>query len=269
MGRDLENLREWARVNRLKNIDKIRNRKKISYEKNKEKILAQQKAYYQANRAEILARECTKQKLQRASNSTDPTVLAARQSRKEELSVIRREQQKARMAEKYKDHISVVTKERVAEWNRRYYSKSGKKEAQRAYAKAYRQRPEVRERLRQQEKERRKTDPQFALRQGLRCRIRSALSDQGTYKKETTEELLGCSIQEFHQHLESQFLPGMTWGNRSEWHIDHIKPCAAFDLTNEEERKACFHYTNLRPLWKKDNLRKGAKWYATAPSAVL
>lgn len=45
-----------------------------------------------------------------------------------------------------------------------------------------------------------------------------------------------------------------------EWHIDHIKPCASFDLTDPEEQKECFHYTNLQPLWAKDNLNKGAKY---------
>jgi hypothetical protein len=44
------------------------------------------------------------------------------------------------------------------------------------------------------------------------------------------------------------------------WHVDHIVPCSAFDLTNIEEQKKCFHYTNLQPLWAKDNLSKGNKF---------
>lgn len=60
-------------------------------------------------------------------------------------------------------------------------------------------------------------------------------------------------------HLESQFEPGMTWENRRKWHIDHIIPCAAFDLTDTEQQRACFHYTNLRPLWASENISKGTK----------
>ena len=51
----------------------------------------------------------------------------------------------------------------------------------------------------------------------------------------------------------------MTWDNHGEWHIDHIKPCASFDLTDADQQRECFNYTNLQPLWAKDNLSKGAK----------
>jgi HNH endonuclease. len=54
----------------------------------------------------------------------------------------------------------------------------------------------------------------------------------------------------------------MSWDNygRDGWHIDHIRPCASFDLTDPEQQRQCFHYTNLQPLWAADNIRKGAKW---------
>ena len=51
----------------------------------------------------------------------------------------------------------------------------------------------------------------------------------------------------------------MTWENHGEWHIDHIKPCSSFNLIDIEEQKQCFHYSNLQPLWKIDNLTKGSK----------
>ena len=70
------------------------------------------------------------------------------------------------------------------------------------------------------------------------------------------------------QYLEKQFTKGMSWDNygnpngdhTSCWHIDHIKPCASFDLTQEDQQKECFHYTNLQPLWAIDNLKKGGKF---------
>lgn len=73
-------------------------------------------------------------------------------------------------------------------------------------------------------------------------------------------ELIGCSIEQLLEHLESQFQDGMTWDNYGEWHIDHIKPCAMFDFTKEEDQRECFHYTNLQPLWAEDNLRKSDKY---------
>ena len=97
-------------------------------------------------------------------------------------------------------------------------------------------------------------------------RIRGLLSDRinsalrWLHKSKSTMELLGCSIEYLKEHLEKQFQDGMTWENRGQfgWHIDHIIPCAAFDLNNPEEQKKCFHYTNLQPLWATDNHRKGA-----------
>lgn len=69
---------------------------------------------------------------------------------------------------------------------------------------------------------------------------------------------LGCTIDELKRYLESKFQEGMSWDNysRNGWHIDHIKPLDLFDLTNPEEVKVACHYTNLQPLWAKDNLEK-------------
>jgi len=74
-------------------------------------------------------------------------------------------------------------------------------------------------------------------------------------------DLVGASIESVRAHLEQQFKPGMTWANYGKigWHIDHIKPCASFDLSDPNQQKACFHYSNLQPLWALDNLSKGAK----------
>lgn len=70
--------------------------------------------------------------------------------------------------------------------------------------------------------------------------------------------VVGCTGKELAIHIESQFQKGMTWENMGEWHIDHIKPCSWFDLMDIEQRRECFHYTNLQPLWAKDNLKKGS-----------
>ena len=62
-------------------------------------------------------------------------------------------------------------------------------------------------------------------------------------------------------HIESLFLPGMTWENRSNWHVDHIVPLAWWDLKDHPEHLfVASHWSNLRPVWSKDNLAKGARY---------
>jgi hypothetical protein len=69
--------------------------------------------------------------------------------------------------------------------------------------------------------------------------------------------LLGCDINEYKQHIENQFYPEFTWENHGDvWEIDHIIPCASFDLTKIEEQQKCFHYSNQQPLFKTTNIAK-------------
>jgi len=109
-----------------------------------------------------------------------------------------------------------------------------------------------------------KTDIEFRLLHRLRSRLGLACSLSGNKKAFRTEELLGCSVHFFKEYMEAKFETGMTWDNHSfhGWHIDHIKPCAAFDLSKPEQQKECFHYTNLQPLWAGDNMSKNSyyKW---------
>lgn len=103
-----------------------------------------------------------------------------------------------------------------------------------------------------------RNDLNYRLTTLLRSRLQSAI--KGTAKKTSAKELVGCSIPQLRKHLERQFIDGMAWDNYGDWHIDHIKPCAAFDLTSEDEQRVCFHYSNLQPLWASENMSKGAKW---------
>jgi hypothetical protein len=89
------------------------------------------------------------------------------------------------------------------------------------------------------------------------CRNRIRNCIKKGWKSQSSLSLTGCnSWNELKQYLENKFQKGMTWDNYGEWHIDHIKPCSAFDLTDTSEQKKCFHYTNLQPLWAMDNLSK-------------
>jgi hypothetical protein len=108
----------------------------------------------------------------------------------------------------------------------------------------------------------RQTNPQWKLKQVLRCRYLDALkrhtSGGRVNKHHSAIELLGCSIEFYKQHLEQQFKPDMTWENHGElWEIDHIKPCAAFDLTDVNQQKECFNYINTQPLYYSENRSKG------------
>jgi len=69
---------------------------------------------------------------------------------------------------------------------------------------------------------------------------------------------IGCTLEEFKIYIENQFESGMSWDNHGHktWHIDHIRPLITFDMDSKEDVKSCNHYTNLRPLWAKDNLKR-------------
>lgn len=104
---------------------------------------------------------------------------------------------------------------------------------------------------------RRSQEPEFRIKRNLRRRLHYAL--QGRDKSASTMELLGCSIACLKACLEVQFSAGMSWENYGEWHVDHIRPCVSFDLSDPKQQRDCFHFTNLQPLWAKDNLIKGGK----------
>jgi hypothetical protein len=102
-------------------------------------------------------------------------------------------------------------------------------------------------------------DLNYKLRINLRIRLATAVREGA--KAGSAVRDLGCSIEELKAHLEAKFTSGMSWENwgRMGWHIDHRKPLAAFDLTNEAQAKEACHYTNLQPLWRLDNIAKGAR----------
>lgn len=110
------------------------------------------------------------------------------------------------------------------------------------------------------ERARAKTDIQFAIRRRLRASLRDALNRQDATKVFAISKSLGCSFPFFLKYLESKFLPGMHWGNRHLWHVDHRRPLASFDLTDPVQQLEASHYTNLQPLWARANQSKGGKY---------
>lgn len=114
---------------------------------------------------------------------------------------------------------------------------------------------------------RKQTDVTYALKFNVGCLIRNALRKGGFSKRSRTQAILGCSFEEFRAHLERQFLPGMTWGNRTEWHLDHIIPISLGKTQGQIERLN--HYSNLQPLWGKENISKSNKYDGPLPDFLL
>jgi hypothetical protein len=139
---------------------------------------------------------------------------------------------KAKAAQRYRDNIAKI------------------KIYQKQYQKANRQK------FKEQYNERYKNDELFRAKAKLRASVCQAFKRIKQKKVTYTEKLLGCSWQQAKNHLESLFLPGMTWENHGEWHIDHKIPIATAD-TLEDIAKLC-HISNLQPLWAIDNLIKGS-----------
>ncbi len=95
-------------------------------------------------------------------------------------------------------------------------------------------------------------NPNLKLRRSWRSRIWRVFN-HGSSGAETLS-VLGCSASEFREHIYSQLNNGMTKENYADfWELDHIEPCYKFDCTKDEELRACFHYTNYRPLLKSEN----------------
>lgn len=93
----------------------------------------------------------------------------------------------------------------------------------------------------------------------LNSRIKQALITNNTKKKNKTVEYIGCSIDFFKGWIQHLFQNEMSWDNHGLWHLDHVKPCVAFDLSVPEQVKECFNWKNYQPLWGIDNLIKNGR----------
>lgn len=110
------------------------------------------------------------------------------------------------------------------------------------------------------ERNRLKVDLNYKIKVYLRSRVRAAI--KGNWKSGSAVKDLGCSIDELKLYLEKRFELGMDWNNWSStgWHIDHVIPLYNFDLTDRGQFLEACHYTNLQPLWAKENLSKGRRY---------
>ncbi len=210
--------------------------RKEHHQQNKEKIAKQRQKIYYRNRDKIL-----KKRRKQYQKNNEKELERCRKYRKNNPHVHKEyEQRNAEKIAKRKKIYYQKNKEKIKLKEKNYYKNN--KEIKNKYA-----------------RNRRKIDLNFKIRCNLGSRITKVI--KGKYKSAHTMELLGCNIEDFKSHIESQFTVGMTWENYGfkGWHIDHIIPCDSFDLTNESQQRICFNYKNLQPLWWLDNLSKGAK----------
>lgn len=112
------------------------------------------------------------------------------------------------------------------------------------------------ESVRAARRRKRREDPMFNLACALRGSLAKYLARGGFTKKAKSAEVIGCDWPTLKAHIEAQFVAGMSWTNRAQWHVDHRVPLAS--AKTEAELLTLCHYTNLQPLWWVDNLKKGA-----------
>lgn len=207
--------------------------------KNKEKVLSKERQYYNDNKERLKAQQRKRRKIN----------VEYYRSRERAYRANNVDKYKS-----YKDNRKEIRKKEFKEWyaiNRDNNITRCKKYAR-----------ENRKKITQQRAKRRATDIQYRLSERIRGRLKSALRRKNKVKVGSAIRDLGCTLAQLVVYLESKFTSGMTWDNYGfyGWHVDHIKPLASFDLSNIEQFREAVHYTNLQPLWAKDNIRKGTKW---------
>jgi uncharacterized protein YdiU (UPF0061 family) len=166
---------------------------------------------------------------------------------------------------------NTINQDKISKWNKNHYinnrehyieknkqyGKDNPEVRRKATAKYLKSNPEY---YNQYRRNRYNTDPQFKLRIVLGNRLNEVLKKSKTNKSSNIIVLLGCSLDEVKQHIENQFTELMFWDNHGiYWEVDHIIPCDKFDLTDIEQQKQCFHYSNLQPLIKTENRQKSNK----------
>ena len=255
-----EKRKEYNKKYHEKNKEKMKEQKKEYYENNKEKIKKKSKKYYEKNRETC----CILVKKHYEKNKEE---INKRRKEKFKNDVKYRERLRNRNYEYYENN-----KEKKKKKSKKYYEKNREKINTR-YRERYKNdenfrkgqklyRIKNREKINKLSRERYKKNPIKGI---LSSRLFSALKKKKAFKNKRTLDYVNCSVELVHNHIESQFGDsGMNWDNMGRedgeggrgWEIDHRRPCASFDLNDEEQKYMCFHWTNLQPMWGLENNKK-------------
>ncbi len=158
---------------------------------------------------------------------------------------------------KWKAKNKSKIKQYAKQYYKNYYNQNKQKIVKRAVDWYNNNKDKAHTRINLYLRKKRNSDKIFRLTDNIRSLIGGSFKNHGLKKNSKTIQILGCTIQEFKLHIESQFKEGMSWDNRSEWHIDHIMPLSMAKTYDEVVRLN--HYKNLRPLWAYENLLKKDK----------
>lgn len=232
--------KEKAREYYFKNKTKIDNQQKINRENRKKKREEEIENYKENNKEKIEEEKRIKYKNRKIKKKL---YLKNYYEKNKEVATINSH-------ERY-----LKNKEEIKQYNKEY--RKVNKENINKQVKERRKIPEVAEQIRKRRKERLKSDPKFRIRKSISDRIRQELKYKGQRKSYMTLKYVDCTLDFLKSYLEVQFREGMNWDNYgSVWHVDHIIPITYFDLLNIKEHVKAFHYSNLQPLFVKENLSK-------------
>lgn len=260
--------KEWYEENK----EEIAKRKKEYYKDNKEKMNKNMKEWYEDNKEEVARkakeyrinnkeRIVKREKKYRINNKEK---LSKRKSKyyennKDKIMTRHKEyyEENREKIKEYKKEYCEINKERIDKDKKEYYENN--KDKIKIYYETNKEK--ILKRVAKHNTKRYHSDQEYNIKQKIRLRINTALKRQEISKLYKTIELLGCDFSFYKEYIEKQFTGNMTWGKlrSGKIHIDHILPCSSFDLTDPEEQKKCFNYSNTQPLWAEDNFKKGCK----------
>lgn len=275
-------VKEANRIYREKNKEKAKQTSRQYRENNREKINERQRCEYQLS-LKTNPDELRLRGRERAKKYRDQHPSAARDATRkwiennpEKLKESARKT-RAKHYHKYKERALEYrqeNKDKMSEISRLRYQANPEKYRERSRISATKNKGKYTERKKQYRQDnwphiiayhnhycnnRRHADPIFKLTTSIRTTINRAITRNS--QRGRAISLLGCSVKELKEHIESQFQRGMSWDNWGlyGWHIDHKIPVSFFNLTDPSQQKICFNYKNLQPLWAIDNLKKHAK----------
>jgi len=230
----------WNAQHYLKNKERISKEHKEYYEKNKEKIYARNRQYYLENKEKI--NQKNKEHYYKNWHKVQEQHRKWKENNKEKLK---------------KHYYSESNQKRLKEYKENNKERDNKRRQERD--------KKNRKKLNKYMRDRKRNNPNIRIRHQLSTRLWSALKRNNLYKNKcaSTMQLVGCTIEELWKHLESSssWEPWMTRENygKGGWDVDHILPCASFDLKCPVQQLACFHWSNLQPLEHIKNVTKGSK----------
>jgi hypothetical protein len=241
-----EKVCEYSRRYRANNLEKERARQRASTAKRRRELGVPERISSPERKREL------KRLRDQRTKAKYPEKVRANNKRWREANPEKARENLRKWKAENREHV----KTEAREWARKNKEKINAK----ARAK-FAQNPEMRAAHYARYRARLQNDPVFRMLTNYRRRITCALMATGSKAAFRVSKLFGCERHLLIGWLEAGFKPGMTWDNygRHGWHVDHIRPCAAFDLSDPVQQKKCFHFTNLQPLWASENMSKGQK----------